>query len=158
MDYRQYLEYMRTSPMSVLPVLAAGLLVGFLVHIGTIGLQQYAFEPLFCPQDTSQYCSNSGQISSTLSTLIFHFLGLVALVRLGVTRPLLVVLASVVTLLGMYVWLDGLTWWVGALYSALLVGVSYIFYSWINRTSQFTVALGLTIAGVIIARLLLSYW
>lgn len=158
MDYRQYLDYMKTSPMSVLPVIAVGLLVGFLVHVGTIGLQQYALEPLFCQQDNSQYCSNSAQVSSTLSILIFHFLGLVALVRLGVMRPLLVVLASVFTLLGVYMWLDGLTWWVGGLYSAMLVGVSYLFYTWINRMSQFPIALGLTIAGVIIARLLLSYW
>ena len=157
MEYRRYLEYMRTTPMAAIQALVVGLLVGFMVHVGTLGLQQYALDPLFCQQNNDQYCSSTGQIAAVLSIVVFHFLGLVALVRIGVIRPLLVVLATVVTLFGLHVWLGGQTWWMGALYSALLVGISYLYYTWINRMTLFPVALGLTIVSVIIARLLLSY-
>lgn len=158
MEYRRYLDYMKTSPMAAIQALVIGLFVGFLVHVGTLGLQQYALEPLFCQQNNDQYCSNTQQFAAVLSLLVFHFLGLVALVRIGVVRPLLVVLATVATLFGMQLWLDGQTWWMGSLYSALLVGLSYVYYTWVNRMTQFPVALGLTIVSVIVARLLLSYW
>jgi hypothetical protein len=158
MEYRRYLDYMNTTPMAAIQVFVIGLLVGFLVHAGTLGLQQYALEPLFCQQNNDQYCSNTGQMAAVLSILVFHFLGLVALVRIGVIRPLLVVIASIVTLYGAHAWLAGQTWWMGGIYSALLVGVAYLYFTWINRMTLFPVAIGLTVVSVIIARLLLSYW
>lgn len=158
MEYRRYLDYMKTSPMVAVQAFVIGLLVGFLVHVGTLGLQQYALQPLFCQPTNDQYCSSTMQISAVLNILVFHFLGLIALIRIGVIRPLLVVLATVVTLFGLHAWLDGQTWWMASLYSSLLVGISYLFYAWINRMSQFPVALGLTIVSVVAARLLLSYW
>lgn len=158
MEFRRYLDYMKTSPMAAVQALVVGILVGFLIHVGTLGLQRYALDPLFCQPTNDQYCSNTLQISAVLNILVFHFLGLIALIRIGIIRPLLVVLATVVTLYGAYAWLDGQTWWMAGIYSALLVGISYLFYAWINRMSQFPVALGLTIVSVIVARLLLSYW
>ncbi len=157
MDFRRFIAYLPISPVSILQTLAVGLVVGFLMYVGFLGLQQFAFDPVLC-RDNGQYCANSSILSVVTSVIIFQFVGLVALVRIGVIRPLLVVLATIVTVYGFHVWLGGLSWWVGALYLSLLVGFSYIYYTWINRMSVFPVALGLTLLSVIVARLLLSYW
>lgn len=158
MDFRRYMEYMSVSPLGVLQSLVVGLVVGFLTYVGYLGMQQFAFDPIFCRDSGSSMCSNVPVFSVVLSTIIFHFLGLVALVRIGIIRPLLIVLATIITVYGFHVWLDGMAWWIGSLYTAMLVGFSYLYYTWINRMTAFPVALGLTIVSVAVVRLLLAYW
>lgn len=156
MDVRRYLEYMTLSPLVVIQSFFIGLVVGFLVMASNLGLQAYALEPLFCQGTNQQYCDNVPLISIVLMTIVFHFIGLVALVRIGIIRPLLVVLATIVTLYGVHMWTQGLPWWGAILYAALLSGLAYLYFSWINRATQFPLALGLTVISVIIARLVLS--
>lgn len=158
MDYRRYIEYMPVSPVGVLQSLAIGLIVGFLTFLGYLGMQQFALEPVLCQADNSRYCAAVPSVSIVVSIIIFHFLGLVALVRVGIIRPLLVVLASILTMYGFHSWFNGLPWWVGGLYLGLLTGFSYLYYTWINRMTAFPVALGLTVVSLVIVRLLVSYW
>ena len=157
MDFRRYTEYLPVSPIGVLQSLAIGLIVGFLTYVGYLGIQQFALEPVFCQSNNARYCSITPNIGIVLSIVIFHFLGLVALVRVGVIRPLLVVLATIITLLGFHAWFAGQSWWIGALYLGLLTGFSYLYFSWINRMSAFPVALGLTLISLVAVRLLVAY-
>lgn len=156
MNVQRYLEYMTLSPLVVIQSFVIGLAVGFLVIASSVALQEFALEPMFCQGSNQQYCDNVPAIATVLTTLVFHFIGLVMLVRIGIIRPLLVVLAAIVTLYGMHTWTQGLPWWGAGLYASLLTGLSYLYFSWINRVSQFPLALGLTIVSVIVARLVLS--
>lgn len=155
MEVRRYLQYLSLSPLGAIQALVIGAIVGAFVQIVALALQRFALSPLFCG-DTTVYCTNVPSISYVISLVILHFLGLIALVRAGVVRPLLVVLASVVTVWGIQTWLIDTSWLMAALYSALIVGLAYVYYTWINRMSQFPVALILTVVSVVIVRLLLA--
>ena len=157
MDFRKYIEYIPFSPVGVLQSLVIGLAVGFLTYVSYLGMQQFVLDPIFCQADNSRYCAATPAVSIVLSIIVFHFIGLVALVRASIIRPLLVVLASILTLYGFHLWFAGQSWWIGALYLGLLTGFSYLYYSWINRMSVFPVALGLTLISLVAIRLLVAY-
>ncbi len=156
MDFKRYTDYLAVSRMSIIQSFVIGLIVGGLVYVSARAIDIYAMHPLFCQAADRAYCGATPTISIVLSSIVFHFLGLVALVRANVLRPLLVVLASLVSLIDFHIWLDGLTWWLAALFASLLMAFAYVYFTWINRMSQFPVALGLTIVSVIVIRLLVS--
>ncbi len=156
MDFKRYTEYLAVSRMSIIQAFVIGLIVGGLVYVSARVLDMYALQPLFCQAADKSYCAATPTVSIVLSSIVFHFLGLVALVRANVLRPLLVVLASFVSLIGFHVWLDGMTWWLAALFASLLMAFAYVYFTWINRMSRFGVALALTILSVVVIRLLVS--
>lgn len=158
MNFRRYVEYIAVSPMSVVNALVIGAVAGALSYGLFYVLNAMALPSLFCRDNAAQNCGSVPTISIIISLIIAHFLALVALVRTGIIRPLLVVLAAVFTLWGFQNWLGTQLWWVGVLYSAFLFGLAYVYYAWINRLLQLPVALGLTVVSLIIARLLLSNW
>ena len=156
MDFKRYTEYLSVSRMSVIQSFAIGLLVGGLVYVSALALDKYAFQPLFCQAADSTYCSVTPVASIVITSLVFHFLGLLALIRANVLRPLLVVLASLVSLAGFHEWLTDMSWWLASLLAAVLMAFAYLYFTWINRMAQFPVALGLTLLSVVIIRILVS--
>lgn len=156
MNFRRYVEYISVSSASIFSALIIGAVSGALTYGLWYALTAYGMPPIFCRENSNTYCSSVPTISLVLSLIVAQFIGLVALVQAGVIRPLLVVLASVFTLWGFQTWLGGHAWWVGALYSALLFGLAYLYFAWINRLLQFPVAFGLTIISLIIIRLVLT--
>ncbi len=157
MNFRRYVEYIAVSPFSIVSALSVGAVAGALSY-GLYYVQNtMALPALFC-RENAQYCSSVPSISIVISLIVVHFLALIAIVRAGIIRPLLVVLAAVFTLWGFQTWLSSHVWWVGVLYSALLFGLAYLYYAWINRLLQLPIALGLTVLSLIAVRILLLNW
>jgi len=90
-----------------------------------------------------------------VAILFAHFLGLIGLIRVQVLRPLLVVLAAVATLWGVWDWIGMLPWWAELLSAALLYGVTYGYYAWINRILSFPIVLAISVVSLIAARLII---
>ncbi|MEO5690787.1 MAG: hypothetical protein ABIQ64_01225, partial [Candidatus Saccharimonadales bacterium] len=111
MDFKRYTEYLAVSRMNIIQAFIIGLVVGSMVYVSARALDIYALQPLFCQDADKTYCGMTPTIGIVLTSIVFHFVGLIALVRANVLRPLLVVLASLISLLGFHVWLDGITWW-----------------------------------------------
>jgi uncharacterized membrane protein len=80
---------------------------------------------------------------------------LFGLIRLRVYRPLLVVLASAVSLWGIAGMAWGLTWYLGALVAAVMYLLAYGLYAWVARTRMFLIALAVTVVLVVVVRLAL---
>ena len=80
--------------------------------------------------------------------------GISVLVKLGVFRPLLIVLASLITLWGLSGWLADVSIVEAALWSSLVYGLSYITYAWLARIRRAAVMVIVVALVVISARLI----
>lgn len=123
---------------------AVGVLVGVLTWLLSLFVQWAFVEPVFCRSvDSFNACANGGTISIVIALAIVNSLGLFALIRLGVFRPLLVVIAALVTLAGTNSWLGSLSWYEASLWYGLLFGITYALYAWVARIKTFWAALAL---------------
>ncbi len=155
MNIRRYFDYQVTTPLAIVQVALIGLMTGAVMWLIYSGLNSYLLTPILC-KNNSSYCVAAPNISLVTAILLAHFAGLIVLVRLLVVRPLLVVLATIMTLLGFHQWLTGESWWLATLLTGVLVALSYVFYAWVNRLKLFPVALILTALAVLAIRLVIT--
>jgi hypothetical protein len=128
--------------------------VGWLINIF---LQTYFIEPVFCTStDSSSICTNGSAIAWTLAHILAVGASVVAMVGAVIYRPLLVAIASFVTVWGIHSWLGGLEWWSATLWQMLIFALAYGAYAWIARTIQFWAAAVITVVVVVVCRLVLS--
>ena len=119
-----------------------GLAVGAGTWLLSLLLQSVFVEPVFCRSaDSFGACANGGTISIVIALAVMNILGLFALIRLGIYRPLLIVIVSLLTLAGIHSWLGGFSWYEASLWYALLFGLTYTLYAWIARLNSFLLAL-----------------
>lgn len=145
------------SKKTLLSVGLVGLGVGILTWLVSLLLQVAIIEPVFCRSaDSFQACANGGTVSIVLATIIANILGLIALVRLGVYRPLLVVLAAIVTLFGIHSWAGSMSWYEATAWYALVYAVAYVLYAWIARLVSFAATLVILVLVVVIFRVFLA--
>lgn len=157
MDYRRYINYQPFAPALTVQTAVIGAVSGAATWLIALGLEKYVLGIILCNSGNSA-CGSVPFVAIVLGLLIAHFVGLVALIRAGAMRPLLIIIASIASLWGFHTWLTGLAWWLAVLYAALLFGLAYVFYGWVNRLAFFPAALVLTILGVAAIRLLIASW
>jgi len=143
--------HLQTFPYSTLfKSVGIGALVGVIQISIFMGLYWIATE------------TSDGRVEAYMSitlmvvALVFaHFLGLVGLIRVQVLRPLLVVLAAIATLWGIWDWIGMLPWWAELLSAGVLYGVTYGYYAWVNRILSFPLVLAISFISLIAARLII---
>lgn len=141
----------------LISALLIGALTGAIGWLINIFLQSYFIEPVFCASpDTSSVCTNGSVIAWTLAHVLVIGASVVAMVSAVIYRPLLVALATFVTVWGIHGWLDGLEWWSATLWQMLIFALAYGAFAWIARTVQFWAAAVITVAVVVLCRLALS--
>ena len=142
---------------SLVQGLFVGAIVGFLGWLLTLAINSWVMDPVFCRSaDTASICSNSGMISWASAFIIMSVFGLFMLIRGNVFRPLLVVLAVMVTLWATGLWFLGLTWWVGLIWSTVLFALAYLLYVWLAATDNFVVSIIATVIIVVLMRLIIA--
>lgn len=145
--------YISSERRSVITTALTGLGVGILGWILNLGLQRYFIEPVFC-RDTNAFnaCAQGGTIAWVVAIVIVSAVGLVALVRTSIFRPLLVVLAAIIALWGASGWLGPLVWWQAILWHGLLFALAYALFGWIARTDKFPIAFIAIIIIIVLLR------
>lgn len=136
-------------------VMATGAGVGFIASILSYLLGTFVFGAILC-QDGGTECGNVGQYSMIVSIVIASVAGLIGLMRLRIYRPLLVVIAAMISLWGFHALTAGLAWYWSIIVTTLLFAVAYGLYSWIARLRSIVVTLVAILVLVIISRLMLS--
>lgn len=146
--------YIAPDRRSVVGTLLTGLVVGLVGWLLSLAIQMWIIEPIFCrsPQ-TFAVCANGGTIGWAIAMIIASVASLLSLVRSGVFRPLLVVLASIIALWGASAWLGPLPWWQGILWHGALFALAYVLFAWVARLTNFLLAVIITIVLIIAARL-----
>ncbi len=145
--------YVAQEQRSVIGAAITGLFVGIVGWLVSMAIQAWIIEPIFCRSaQTFNVCSNGGTIAWTVALIIVSIVGLLSLVRTGVFRPLLVVLATLIALWGVSAWLGPLTWWQALLWHGVLFALAYSLFAWVARIQSFLLSLVVTIVLIIIAR------
>lgn len=137
---------------------ATGALVGFFGWLLTLGVYNWVLSPIFCRSaDTAAVCAASDLTAWILAYGILSSVGLFMLIRANVFRPLLVVLAALVSLWAIGLWFFPLVWWVGLLWQTGLFAVAYALYAWLASVQKFIIALVTIVIVVVVMRLLFIY-
>jgi hypothetical protein len=139
----------------LLSVLALGGIVGLFVWGAGLVLNRYLFDVVFCQNGIGNQCAYATSYAEGAAIVIGSILALFGLIRLNVYRPLLVVLASAISLWGIAVMAWGMAWYWGALIAAVMYLLAYGLFAWVARIRMFLIALVATVVLVAAVRLAL---
>lgn len=148
--------YVIATRSTIIGSLVTGVLAGALTWGISLFLQRYVIEPIFCRNaDSFSVCANGGTYAFNIALILTAFLAVIALVRLGGYRPLLVAFAVVATLWSANTWLGVNSWWEATLWISFLSGLAYLVYSWIARITSFPFSVLLMALVVVAARVII---
>lgn len=143
---------------TVMQIFILGAVLGLIAWIISAVVANYVISPLFCKADGGNFsvCAQGGLLASNIASLIAGGLAVVALLRLGVFRPLLISLAAVISLWGIGPWMGALPWYESLVWTMLLYAVAYLAFSWLSRIRVFWMALLASIIVIVAVRLIPS--
>ncbi len=129
--------------------------VGWLLYLA---IAHYFIDPVFCRSaETFSVCRNGGTVAWVSAHIIVMAAAVAALARFAVYRPLLVVLAVLVSLWSAHAWLGGMAWYVGLLWQAVLFGLAVTLFGQIARMMNFLAALLISLGLAVLLRVVLMY-
>jgi len=145
--------FIELSPQTLVRVALLGALVGVASWLLTALIRQIIFVPLFCGDPANSMCVGATGGAGTIALFVVAVAGLLGLVRLGVYRPLLVVVAAAVSLWGIASWTAEFSWVESLLWTIVLYSLVYTVFTWLVRPRAFAFAAGLTVVVVLLIRL-----
>lgn len=134
-------------------ILAIGFVLGIIVWMMTYTLRRFVLASLLC-QDGGTVCVEANDQAGNIATILVGIAGVVALVRAGVYRPIIITLGTAVSLWGVSGWLYGSGALVSIALTATLYTVAYATYAWIVRVRKVPVMLVLFAVLIVISRVI----
>ena len=122
-------------------IASVGVILGILYWCLTVAMSRY---------------TSSINIAGDISSILIATLGIVVMLNLHMTRPLLVAVASMFSLWGLAQMTDSLMWFEIIIWNALLYGLAYTLFSWIARYKQTVPVLIAITAIVVILRITIT--
>jgi hypothetical protein len=104
-------------------------------------LDAYVFQAALCQNNVVDNCAASPHYAAATASVVVAVAMLLLLVRVAVFRPLLVVLATTISLWGFVETLVVTPWYFAAIASALLYAAAYGTFVWLARMRNFWIAL-----------------
>ena len=148
--------YIPADRGEIIGVLLTGAIAGLLVGLLTEAIARWFIEPVFCRStDSFAICANGGNIAFYAATVIVAILSVIALVRVGVFRPLLVAVAAAASLWGIKSYIDDFAWYEYGLWLMLLFALTYLLFYWLLRARSFILSVIIALIAVIAIRWLL---
>lgn len=118
-------------------------------------LEMAVFRFIFCREAGLSGCTDSSTYANAAGLLIATGLGVWALVRIQVFRPLLVGLAAALTLWGVLTVLEQRSWVVAMLVSVMLFALAYLVYGWVMRLRSLILAIIIGVVLLVVTRFVL---
>lgn len=136
--------------------IAFGAITGIIFWLLTIIIGRYVVEPLVCRQVIdATMCTNATSLAGNISAILAATLSVVVMVRAGIARPIIVVVATAALLWNLAAWTDGLFWLEALVWSAILYAAAFALFGWITRYVTLWVTLILSFLIVAIIRIAL---
>ena len=132
-----------------------GVAVGLITAFVYILLYKFVFSAVLCRPQSTGTCSQAPNYAATVALVIGLVAGVASLARLRVYRPLLVVVAALVSLWGLQTDVVGMPWYWAILATAVLFGFAYAVYAWLARIRNFILALVVIVVVVVFVRWML---
>lgn len=128
---------------------SVGVLIAILYHL----LNEFVFGAILCRPQSIGDCSRAPGFSMTVALIIASIGGVAGLARIRIYRPLLIVLASAISLWGLHSVLVDMVWYWTILVYMVLFGLVYGLFSWVARIRN----LILTIVAVVVLVVLIRW-
>lgn len=133
-----------------------GAVTGLLFWILTIIIGHYIVDPIVCGRFfNAALCTDSIPLSGNIATIFAASVGVIAMVRMGAARPIIVAVASAALLWNLSTWTDGLFWLEAVAWSVILYAAVYALFSWITRYATLWVTALVSVLIVLIIRIAL---
>lgn len=153
---QQGTAYVDMSVGQALRVLVLGAFVGLITWGLYFVLETYVLRAIMCQDGQTVGCAASNY-AEVIAVILASGIGLLGLVKSGIFRPLLVVLATVISLWGVFGVMSILPWYLVGLYITLLYAISYLLFAWLARVRSFVAVVILSIAVVAVVRYILYF-
>jgi hypothetical protein len=141
-------------PDVLVRVALLGLGLGAVTWVVSFLMSKFATGPMFCPGGGT--CEAGDAIAGNVTLVLASVVGMLVLVRQGVYRPMLIVIAAALTLWNIGGWLSGIVWYEAIGWSALIYMVTYVAYAWLVRLKNFVIVLVVLAALIIFVRYISS--
>lgn len=150
------LPYAEVARDGFIRMLVFGLGFGILAAMLSVAIANWVIVPLFCNStDSFSVCANGGNYAAYAVTLLVNGFAAWVLIRYGVFRPLLIVLASTITLWGLHPYIAQLSWFEYGLWTALLYSLSYAFFYLVSHIRNFAITAAIILVVAALARWIL---
>ncbi len=149
-------SFVTMNGRKLLLIIATGAVAGLALWGLSVILDTYIYKTILCRADAAVQCASSTQYATITAAILAAAVGLFGLVRLHVYRPLLIVIATFVSLWGLVGMVSSMAWYIAGLAIILLYGLSFGVFSWIARIRHFVIAIIVVIILVVAARFILN--
>jgi hypothetical protein len=131
-----------------------GVGIGFAAWLLDLIVRHIVLVPLFCGNPSSTVCVNQVDVAGNVATIIVIFVGMMGLVRFSIYRPLIIVLATAISLWGIGSWTGHLAWYETLAWFVLLYALCYVAFAWLVRPRLFLPMIMLVTIAILFIRLL----
>lgn len=142
------LNFADLNRRTIFGILLTGLVMAVLTVVIAKVLNHFIISPALCRGASEAVCANGASISFHVSSIVAAIVAVAMLVNVAVYRPLLVVLAVIISSWGLFnapLPFVALPWYWQIVVLVLLNGLALLAFSWILRTYNLIVALVLTV-------------
>lgn len=133
--------------------LGVGAMVGLIAWLLASLLFKFVFAPVLCRPIAPTDCQLAPSYGLIAGLLIANLIGLIALVRMRLYRPLLAIIAVTVALWPFGWLISQLAWGWTLLAFVVVWALGYALFAWIARTKSFVLAVILAVVAAFIVRL-----
>lgn len=137
-------------------ILLLGGVIGLLVWGLGFMLNRFVFDVYFCQGEVSSQCGSAKNYAVAAASLVGVIVALWGLIRFGVYRPLLVVIASMLSTWGIVQMSWSLDTLSGLIVTVLFYAASFGLFSWVSRIREFWITLVIIALLVMGVRLVLT--
>lgn len=148
--------FVSLTPRDIISTFIAGLIVGALYIGATYLLDTYVFSNFICRAEAAGDCSQAPRYALLVASVLAGLVGVALLVRLRIYRPLLIVVASLISVWGMPTALLALSLplYVSIAIMAGLFGMTFAVFTWLIRIRSFVLALIAVAVVTVLLRLI----
>ncbi len=145
--------------MAITDVLRA-FLIGLLVGVVSMGLfyalDRFIFGAALCRPGV-EGCTSAPVYSGVIATVVGIIVGIIALAKVGIYRPLPAAIAANIAMWGVFGLVSThVVWYWGMLIGAVLFGLAYALFAWLARIRSFIISLIVLVVAVVIVRLVIG--
>lgn len=143
------------SRNTIFKIAGIGMLAGLLTYGVAWLLQHYVLKDLICNGDAT--CADGVMFSGNIASIVISIFAVLLLVRVGSYRPLLIVIAAVVSLWGLSTWLQNLGDIESAIWYGVAFALTYTTFAWLARIRNIPAMVISTVAVVLLLRIISIY-
>lgn len=133
-----------------------GAVTGIIFWLLTVIVAKYIIDPLACGRAfNAALCVDSKPLAGNIAAILAGVFGVIAMVRIGAARPIVIAVATAALLWDLGTWTDGLFWLEAVVWSIVLYAGVYALFAWITRYANLLVTLILSVLIVLIIRIAL---